>query len=151
MSDMPPYYNPPLGEGATLGPIESQRELARDSSNILDWATLSNFDPSRASSSMDPRSEIQSVSTERTQLPSGFSSSSSGTDSFPSGPHMSKPEGYDYEFVPKADERYECAICLLVLREPRQTPCGHRFCRDCIIKWIRSATFFRYTAVKPIL
>ncbi|KAH9518850.1 TNF receptor-associated factor 6-B [Bulinus truncatus] len=46
-------------------------------------------------------------------------------------------EGYDYEFVPPVEQRYECPICLLILREPRQTKCGHRFCRDCIIRWLR--------------
>ncbi|KAK6973152.1 TNF receptor-associated factor 6 [Biomphalaria glabrata] len=47
-------------------------------------------------------------------------------------------EGYDYEFVPPVEQRYECPICLLILREPRQTKCGHRFCRDCIIRWLRA-------------
>ena len=40
-------------------------------------------------------------------------------------------------FIPKRDEKYDCPICLLVLREPVQTKCGHRFCRRCIEKWIR--------------
>lgn len=72
------------------------------------------------------------------QLVSGGSSSGSDS-SYPSGPLIEKPEGYDYEFVPKVDERYECSICLLVLREPMQTQCGHRFCRDCIVKWLRES------------
>lgn len=70
---------------------------------------------------------------------SSSSSSSASDSSYPSGVRMEKPEGYDYEFVPKVDERYECSICLLVLREPRQTQCGHRFCRDCIHKWLRES------------
>ncbi|KAG7159314.1 TNF receptor-associated factor 6-A-like [Homarus americanus] len=41
-------------------------------------------------------------------------------------------EGYDYEFVPVLDSKYECAICLLGLRSPVQTTCGHRFCKECI-------------------
>lgn len=51
--------------------------------------------------------------------------------------YREKIEGYDYEFVPVPDSKYECSICLLVLREPRQTKCGHRFCKGCIIKWLR--------------
>lgn len=66
--------------------------------------------------------------------PSGFEGSSSSGEA--SLPFNSKVEGYDYEFVPPAENHYECTICQLVLREPRQTPCGHRFCRDCIMKWI---------------
>ncbi|KAK7481839.1 hypothetical protein BaRGS_00026865 [Batillaria attramentaria] len=60
---------------------------------------------------------------------------SSGSDG--SYPFTGKVVGYDYEFVPPVDGRYECTICFGVLREPRQTPCGHRFCRDCILKWLR--------------
>lgn len=48
-------------------------------------------------------------------------------------------EGYDFEFVPPLEQRYECPICLLILREPRQTKCGHRFCRDCIFRWLRDS------------
>ncbi|XP_076471576.1 TNF receptor-associated factor 6-like isoform X2 [Babylonia areolata] len=66
----------------------------------------------------------------------GDSSSGGSEGSFP---FSSKVEGYDYDFEPPPDSRYECAICLMVLREPRQTPCGHRFCRDCILKWLRES------------
>ncbi|XP_070199854.1 TNF receptor-associated factor 6-like [Littorina saxatilis] len=69
--------------------------------------------------------------------PSGVYDSSSGSDG--SYPFDTKVEGYDFEFEPPADSRYECAICLFVLREPRQTPCGHRFCKNCILRWIRGS------------
>lgn len=52
-----------------------------------------------------------------------------------SGPHQ---QGYDYEFLPPLDSKYECSICLLCQREPTQTTCGHRFCKDCILTWIRT-------------
>ena len=48
-----------------------------------------------------------------------------------------KPEGYEYEFCPPADSKYMCPVCLMVLREPVQTDCGHRFCKACIQRWIR--------------
>lgn len=48
-------------------------------------------------------------------------------------PHV---QGYDYEFVPTLDSKYECPICLLCQRNPTQTTCGHRFCKDCILTWI---------------
>ena len=43
--------------------------------------------------------------------------------------------GYEYKFVSKVDPAYECPICLLVLRDPVQTECGHRFCKACITRW----------------
>ena len=43
--------------------------------------------------------------------------------------------GYDCEFVDKSPNRSQCPICLLVLRDPHQTPCcGNAFCKDCIAK-----------------
>ncbi|XP_010894217.2 TNF receptor-associated factor 6 isoform X1 [Esox lucius] len=47
------------------------------------------------------------------------------------------PQGYDVEFDPPLESKYECPICLMALRAAVQTPCGHRFCRCCIEKSIR--------------
>ena len=45
--------------------------------------------------------------------------------------------GLDYQFVEKTlDQRLECSICLLALRNPHQTSCGHRFCYSCILTWL---------------
>lgn len=38
----------------------------------------------------------------------------------------------DYQFVESLEERYKCAHCHLVLHNPHQTGCGHRFCQRCI-------------------
>ena len=46
-------------------------------------------------------------------------------------------QGWDHEFYPKPDNKYECPICLFVLRDPIQTMCGHRFCCECIQQWLR--------------
>ncbi|XP_032221864.2 TNF receptor-associated factor 6 [Nematostella vectensis] len=48
-------------------------------------------------------------------------------------------EGYDELFDPPLESKYECPICLLGLRDPVQTPCGHRFCFNCIRRSIRDA------------
>ncbi|XP_068674158.1 TNF receptor-associated factor 6-like [Montipora foliosa] len=50
-----------------------------------------------------------------------------------------RSEGYDEYFDPPLESKYECPICLLGLREPVQTTCGHRFCRGCILRSIRDA------------
>ncbi|TRZ00845.1 hypothetical protein DNTS_014115 [Danionella cerebrum] len=46
-------------------------------------------------------------------------------------------QGYDVEFDPPLESKYECPICLMGLRSAVQTPCGHRFCLSCIKKSIR--------------
>uniref|UniRef100_A0A2K6NJ05 TNF receptor-associated factor n=1 Tax=Rhinopithecus roxellana TaxID=61622 RepID=A0A2K6NJ05_RHIRO len=48
-------------------------------------------------------------------------------------------QGYDVEFDPLLESKYECPICLMALQEAVQTPCGHRFRKACIIKSIRDA------------
>ncbi|XP_068580460.1 TNF receptor-associated factor 6 isoform X2 [Cebidichthys violaceus] len=45
-------------------------------------------------------------------------------------------QGYDVEFDPPLESKYECPICLMALRNAIQTPCGHRFCKNCIEKSI---------------
>ncbi|XP_039215592.1 TNF receptor-associated factor 5 isoform X1 [Crotalus tigris] len=39
----------------------------------------------------------------------------------------------NYQFVEILDERYKCTHCHLVLHNPHQTGCGHRFCQHCIV------------------
>lgn len=52
----------------------------------------------------------------------------------------SPQQGYDVDFDPPLESKYECPICLMALRNAIQTPCGHRFCKNCIEKSIRYAT-----------
>lgn len=57
---------------------------------------------------------------------------------FTSGLQAPAPlQGYDVEFDPPLESKYECPICLMALRNAIQTPCGHRFCKNCIEKSIR--------------
>lgn len=66
--------------------------------------------------------------------PGGFSSSTSA--GFQAA---ASQQGYDVEFDPPLESKYECPICLMALRNAIQTPCGHRFCKNCIEKSIRYA------------
>ncbi|KAG7272374.1 hypothetical protein CRUP_000365 [Coryphaenoides rupestris] len=52
---------------------------------------------------------------------------------------VAPPQGYDADFDPPLESKYECPICLMALRNAIQTPCGHRFCKHCIEKSIRDA------------
>ncbi|KAJ8417006.1 hypothetical protein AAFF_G00282330 [Aldrovandia affinis] len=71
-----------------------------------------------------------------------FTDSSSGTltsTSSQQGGDQSDLQGYDVDFDPPLESKYECPICLMALRAAVQTTCGHRFCRACIEKSIRDA------------
>ena len=65
---------------------------------------------------------------------SGIQESSSSRRESPSTDRF---EGYDEDFDPPLEKKYECPICLLGLREPVQTNCGHRFCIACILSSMR--------------
>ena len=43
-------------------------------------------------------------------------------------------EGYDENFDLPLENEYECSICLFGLRDAVHTPCGHRFCHNCIVR-----------------
>lgn len=62
--------------------------------------------------------------------------------SVPSPSDEGRSEGYDEFFEPPLESKYECPICLLGLREPVQTSCGHRFCKGCIKRSIRSVCVY---------
>ncbi|KAL9958371.1 hypothetical protein ACROYT_G035377 [Oculina patagonica] len=42
------------------------------------------------------------------------------------------PSVHDEDFVNAVEEDVQCSICHLPLREPVQTRCGHRFCKECL-------------------
>ncbi|XP_062519936.1 TNF receptor-associated factor 6-like isoform X1 [Corticium candelabrum] len=51
------------------------------------------------------------------------------------------PGGYEVEFVKPLKKDLECPICLLALREPLQTPCGHLMCKSCVDKITKDEEF----------
>ena len=47
--------------------------------------------------------------------------------------------GYDYEFVDgSVPSRYQCTICMKILRDARLTECcGQHYCDSCLTQWLR--------------
>ncbi|XP_068688041.1 TNF receptor-associated factor 5-like [Montipora foliosa] len=45
--------------------------------------------------------------------------------------------GYEYTFVNQVSPEYCCPICECPMREPVQTKCGHRFCKECLEKSLK--------------
>ena len=45
--------------------------------------------------------------------------------------------GHDFVFVDELSPGQTCSICLLAMRSPVQTVCGHRFCKGCLLKAFR--------------
>ena len=52
-----------------------------------------------------------------------------------SGRHS--PSGYDEDFVSEVEDDFQCLICHLPLKDPVQTRCGHRFCKECLEEHFR--------------
>ena len=50
--------------------------------------------------------------------------------------NVDRLDGHDEVFDPAVSADYECPICMMVLRNPVQTTCGHRFCGGCIEKHV---------------
>lgn len=47
------------------------------------------------------------------------------------------PSGYVENFVNAVEDENLCLICHLPLKQPVQTRCGHRFCKDCLEEHFR--------------
>ena len=41
-------------------------------------------------------------------------------------------------FIDPLPEYLKCPVCLCCLSNPYQTPCGHRFCKECILPIVHS-------------
>ena len=50
--------------------------------------------------------------------------------------------GHDFVFVDELSLGQTCSICLVAMRNPVQTMCGHRFCEDCLLRTFRCCVLF---------
>lgn len=48
--------------------------------------------------------------------------------------------GYKEKFVKTVEDKYKCEKCRLVLCNPKQTECGHRFCESCMAALLSSSS-----------
>ncbi|XP_010605570.1 TNF receptor-associated factor 3 isoform X3 [Fukomys damarensis] len=48
--------------------------------------------------------------------------------------------GYKEKFVKAVEDKYKCEKCRLVLCNPKQTECGHRFCESCMAALLSSSS-----------
>ena len=61
------------------------------------------------------------------------------------------PSGYDEDFVTVVEEDFQCLICHLPLKEPVQTRCGHRFCKECLEEHLRRCVVDNMTRMKLLI
>ena len=52
--------------------------------------------------------------------------------------------GYDENFVNGVEDDFQCLICHLALKEPVQTRCGHRCCKECLEEHFRRCGFLLF-------
>ena len=53
---------------------------------------------------------------------------------------MNKHKGYEKSILVSdkpIEQKYCCCICELILDDPYQSACGHRFCKICVLDKIR--------------
>ncbi|XP_054827952.1 TNF receptor-associated factor 3 isoform X3 [Eublepharis macularius] len=48
--------------------------------------------------------------------------------------------GYKEKFVNAVEDKYKCEKCHLILCNPRQTECGHRYCETCMVTVLSTAS-----------
>ena len=61
------------------------------------------------------------------------------------------PSGYDEDFVSVVEVDFQCLICHLPLKEPVQTRCGHRFCKECLEEHLRRCVVGNIARMKLVI
>ena len=51
--------------------------------------------------------------------------------------HTPTVSDFDFLFEDELSQEQKCPICLLAMRNPVQTKCGHRFCESCLLESFR--------------
>ena len=112
------------------------RNLANDMSDIFNQQNEAYVEVSGTTSSNLPANP--SPSTSHSGPPPSIQGNNSGSNernNEGTGTTAENAEwisGHDETFDSPVIREYECPLCKMVLRDPVQTPCGHRFCTACI-------------------
>ncbi|XP_048709870.1 TNF receptor-associated factor 3 isoform X3 [Caretta caretta] len=61
-------------------------------------------------------------------------------DHAPGSIYVPEQGGYKEKFVNTVEDKYKCEKCHLILCNPKQTECGHRFCETCINALLSSSS-----------
>uniref|UniRef100_A0A8C3T307 TNF receptor-associated factor n=1 Tax=Chelydra serpentina TaxID=8475 RepID=A0A8C3T307_CHESE len=61
-------------------------------------------------------------------------------DHTPGSIYVPEQGGYKEKFVNTVEDKYKCEKCHLILCNPKQTECGHRFCETCINALLSSSS-----------
>jgi hypothetical protein len=73
--------------------------------------------------------DTQNSASSATAIPQNISKAKTKRKKPPQGYHKTVIIG----FVNNPDPNFLCGICDLILRQPVQSQCGHRFCKPCVI------------------
>ncbi|XP_004395632.1 PREDICTED: TNF receptor-associated factor 3 isoform X2 [Odobenus rosmarus divergens] len=85
---------------------------------------------------MEPSKKMDSPGTLQTNPPLKLHPDrSAGTSVF-----VPEQGGYKERFVKTVEDKYKCEKCRLVLCNPKQTECGHRFCETCMAALLSSSS-----------
>ncbi|GAB5573186.1 TNF receptor-associated factor 3 isoform X1 [Prionailurus iriomotensis] len=91
---------------------------------------------------MEPSKKMESPGTLQTNPPLKLHPDrGAGTSVF-----VPEQGGYKERFVKTVEDKYKCEKCRLVLCNPKQTECGHRFCETCMAALLRSSSSPKCTA-----
>ena len=112
------------------------RNLANDMADMLNEQNEAYFEVSGTSASNLPAntspSVPQSASPPSNQGNNSRTNEANNEGSGSTAENAERISGHDEIFDAPVSTDYKCPICITVLRDPVQTPCGHRFCKACI-------------------
>ena len=124
---------PPRLSGTS--PFPKPRFLLRAQDDVTRFTKCCCFSAESLLPDMEPSKKMESPGTLQTNPPLKLHPDrGAGTSVF-----VPEQGGYKERFVKTVEDKYKCEKCRLVLCNPKQTECGHRFCETCmaaLLRWV---------------